>query len=134
MANLAVTDAHALIWAATGQKRLLGRNARKLFDRVEQGYAALYVPTIVLVEIGEASRKGTVSFHGGFAAWVRELLSSGRYHTVDLTVSIVLRAQGLCAISERGDRLVAATAADLDCPVVTRDPEIRRAAGVNIIW
>lgn len=134
MANLAVTDAHALIWAATGQKRLLGRNARKLFDRVEQGYAALYVPTIVLVEIGEASRKGTVSFHGGFAAWVRELLSSGRYHAVDLTVSIVLRAQGLYAISERGDRLVAATAADLDCPVVTRDPEIRRAPGVNIIW
>ena len=52
----------------------------------------------------------------------------------DLTAAIVLRSQELYAIPERGDRLVAATAAELDCPLITRDPEIAAAAGVEVIW
>jgi PIN domain nuclease of toxin-antitoxin system len=132
--TLAVTDTHALIWAATGPSRLLGKRARKMFDEVEQGRAALYVPTIVLVEIGEAVQKGAVELGVGFEAWTKALLSSGRYHPVDLTPAIVLRAQSLFAIPERGDRLIAATAAELDCPLITRDPAITAAAGVDILW
>ena len=49
-------------------------------------------------------------------------------------IAIVLRAHTLYAIPERGDRLIAATAAELDCPLITRDPEIARAAGVDLIW
>lgn len=134
MPSLAVSDAHALIWAATGDVRLLGRNARKFFERVEHGRAAVYVPTIALVEIGEAVRKGTVHLSQGFEAWGRALLGSGRYHAVDLTPEIVFRAQSLFAVRERGDRLVAATALALDCPVITRDPSIAGAPGVDVIW
>jgi PIN domain nuclease of toxin-antitoxin system len=134
MTTLAVTDAHALIWAASGELKHLGRKARRTFERVEAGEAALYVPTIALVEIGEAVRKGTVQLAGGFEAWARALLSSGRYHAADLTLAIVMRAHTLYAIPERGDRLIAATAAELDCPLITRDPEIARAAAVDLIW
>lgn len=133
MTKLAVTDAHALIWAASDHRRL-GRKARRLFDQVEAGEAAIYVPTIVLVEIGEALRNGTVRIPNGFEAWTHALISSGRYHVVDLSLSIVLRAHSLYAIPERGDRLIAATAAELECPLITRDPGIARAAGVDIIW
>ena len=134
MPSLAVTDTHALIWAASGQKKRLGPNARRMFERVDQGRAALYVPSIVLVEVGEAVHRGRVRFAHGFAAWVDTLLSSGRYHAVDLTVPIVLRAQQFFAIPERGDRLVAATAAELDCPLITCDPEIRTVAGIDVLW
>ncbi len=134
MSTLAVADTHTLIWAATGQRRLLGKHARKLLDRVERGAAAIYVPTICLIEIGEASQRGAITFSGGFERWVTGLLSSGRYHAVELTVPIVLRAQQLYAIPERGDRIIAATAAEMDVPLVTRDVEIAGAAAVEIIW
>jgi PIN domain nuclease of toxin-antitoxin system len=134
MTTLAVVDAHALIWAATGKPRLLGRAARKFFDAVEEGRAAAYVPTMALVEVGEAAARGSVAFVGGFDRWTRRLVSSGKYHPVDLTVSIVLRAQSLFMIPERGDRLVAATALELDVPIVSKDPAIAAAPGIQVVW
>jgi PIN domain nuclease of toxin-antitoxin system len=132
--TLAVTDTHALIWALTGHRNHLGRRARRVFDAAEAGHAAIYVPVIVLVELGEAVRKGTVSLEGGFERWARALFASGRYHPADLTVPIVVRAQSLVAIPERSDRLIAATAVELECPLITRDEEIAGVLGVEVIW
>ena len=134
--HLAVTDAHALIWAATGQLRRLGRKARAFFDRVEAGNAVLYVPTHVLLEMGEAHAAGDFAFAGGhsFDDWVERLAHSGRYVPVELSIDVVRRAQDFYAIPERGDRIVAATASVLECAVVTRDPAIGRVAGVVTIW
>lgn len=134
MTSLAVTDTHALLWAATGQVKKLGRAARAFFEEVEKGRASLYIPTITLVEIGEAVRRGVVSFPRGFERWTLEMFASGRYHPAPLTAEIVLRAQGLYAIPGRGDRLIAATAAELDCPLLTKDQEIVGVAGVEVIW
>jgi PIN domain nuclease of toxin-antitoxin system len=89
---------------------------------------------VALVEIGEAVRRGTVKFASGFDVWAQELGASGNYHVVDLTLPIVLRAQALHLIPERGDRLVAATAVELDCPVVTKDADIGRTRGVRVLW
>lgn len=136
MSELAVTDAHALIWAATGKLRKLGRDARRFYERVDAGRAALYIPTMALVEIGEAHRAGAIAFGGGssFGSWVEQLLGSGRFIATDLTWGIVSRAQQLFTIPERGDRLIAATAAELDLPLITRDPEIAKAAEVELLW
>jgi predicted nucleic acid-binding protein len=49
-------------------------------------------------------------------------------------VEIVLRSQSLYSIPGRGDRLIAATAAHMDLPLITRDPEIAPAAGVELLW
>lgn len=132
--SVAVTDTHALIWAATGDLRRLGRAARRFFEQVEADRAALYVPTITLVEIGEALQRGRIQLPIGFEIWTRGLISTGRYHVADLTLAIAHQAQGLFAIPERGDRLIAATAVELGCPLITRDPEIARVAGLEVIW
>lgn len=134
MAELAVTDSHALIWYATERKRKLGSKARRLFERADSAGAAIYIPTIALVEIAEASHRGIVQLRSGFAAWCRALLSSPHFISVDLGVEIVVKAQELYAIRERGDRLIAATAVVLELPLVTRDPEIAKAAGVELLW
>lgn len=133
-ARAAVVDTHALLWAATGQTRRLGRRALRWMERVEAGLASLYVPTTVLVEVGEAVWRGKVLLDGGFDAWVDAMLSTGRYFAADLTVAIVRRAQTLHSIPERGDRLIAATAAELDLPLITRDPSIAQAAKVAVVW
>jgi predicted nucleic acid-binding protein len=134
--RLAVTDAHALIWATTGRLRRLGRQARAFFDRVETGEAVLYVPTHVLLEMGEAHAAGDFAFSGGntFDAWLERLTHSGRYVPVELSIEIVRRAQNFYDIPERGDRIVAASASVLGCAVITRDPAIGRVAGVETIW
>lgn len=134
MSQIAVTDTHALIWHVLGRGRRLGADARALFERADRGVAAVYVPVLVLVELLEANRRGAIRLDGGGEAWVQRLADSGAYFPVDLSTAIVVRAERLHAIPERGDRLIAATAAHLDYPLVTRDPAIAAAAGVRLLW
>jgi predicted nucleic acid-binding protein len=43
-------------------------------------------------------------------------------------------AEGLYNIPERGDRLIAATAVHLGCPLLTNDPAITRSPTVATLW
>lgn len=132
--EIAVTDSHALIWYARQRRKRLGVRARRLFERADRGKAAIYVPVLVVVEISEAANKGTIQLDGGAMVWAERLFSSGSFFPVDLTVDIVAQAERLYGIPERGDRLIAATAAHLRLPLITRDPEIAETAGVPLIW
>jgi PIN domain nuclease of toxin-antitoxin system len=132
--NVAVTDSHALIWYAIGPARKLGRAARTMFERAERRQAIIYVPVIVLVEVAEAIRRGSLRCDSGFTRWASRLLAAGSFVAADLTTAVVLEAEGLYNIPERGDRLIAATAASLASPLITRDPQIGRAAGIATLW
>jgi len=134
MIEIAVTDTHPLVWYAQGHHRRLGSTARRIFDAAELGQAVIYVPTLSLVEVGEGLRRGTVRVGDSFSGWAEKLFSSRSFISVDLTRDVVQRAEELYAIPERGDRLIAATAAHLGFPLITRDPEIARAAGVDVVW
>ncbi len=132
---IAVTDTHALVWWAAGRTRRLGRRARAFFERVDTGRAVLCVPVMVLVELSEAVQTGGVNIGEPFDDFVLRLSGTpSRYQVVPLTADVVLRSHNLFAIPERGDRLVAATAAALDYPLVTRDPAIAAAGGVDLLW
>jgi PIN domain nuclease of toxin-antitoxin system len=132
--KLAVTDTHALVWYAMGPGRKLGRRARVLFAAAESGAATIYVPTLVLVELAEAIRRGTLRAEGGFTRWAGRLLGSRGFLAADLTPAVVLAAEGLYAIPERGDRLIAATAVARECPLITNDPAIARLPNLKTIW
>jgi PIN domain nuclease of toxin-antitoxin system len=132
--TLAVTDTHALIWYATGPQRKLGRGARAVFERAERGDAVIYVPTLVLVELAEAMRRGIIRADEGFSRWSERLLDGRRFVAADLTAAVVREAEGLYSIPERGDRLVAATAVHLGCPLLTKDPAIARIRTVTTVW
>ena len=134
MRELAVTDTHALIWYAMGRHKRLGAQARAFFSLVKKGKASVYVPAITMVEVLEAAHRGTIRIDGGAESWLQALLASGSFFEVPLTSEIVIRASGFHSIPERGDRLIAATAAHLDLPLLTRDPDIAAAAGVEILW
>lgn len=134
MTRVAVTDAHALIWYVSGPSRRLGRTARALFGRAARGQATIYVPALVLVEIAEAVRRGAVTADGGFTRWMRRLATASHFVTADLTAAVVLEAEALYAIPERGDRLIAATALHLDCPLITRDPAFARIPALRTVW
>lgn len=78
---------------------------------------------------------GDVTLSEPFPTFVRRLTATpSRYAVIDLTPEIVLRAHELLQIPERGDRLIAATAAVLDYPLISRDREIPAGAGIDLIW
>jgi PIN domain nuclease of toxin-antitoxin system len=132
--KLAVADTHTLLWAIGGKRSKLGRRARAMFERADAGVGAVYLPTVVLVEVAEALHAGRVSLNRPFEAWVEGLQRSRHYLVADLTADVVVRAHALYAIPERGDRLIAATAATLRVPLMTRDPAIATAAVVERLW
>lgn len=134
MAVLAVVDTHALIWYAVEEWAKLGSQARRVFREVESGNGAIFVPALVMAELSEAVHRGQVDLPEGVVRWGRRIFSSGRFFPVDLSWQIVQRAEELYVIPERGDRLIAATALELDHPLITRDPEIAAAAGLELIW
>jgi PIN domain nuclease of toxin-antitoxin system len=132
--QVAVADTHAVWFYLERNWRKFGARARQIFEQADEGQAAIFIPTLVLVELAEGCRSGHLELQGGFSTWLEGIRSSSSFVPVDLTVDIVLRAEELYAIPERGDRLIAATAAHLDCPLITRDQEIEAAAGVRVIW
>jgi PIN domain nuclease of toxin-antitoxin system len=133
--EIAVTDTHGLIWWITDQRRLLGRKAARFFKRVDEGAAVVCIPSLVLVELDEAVVYGDVVLDEPFPDFVERLvLTPSRYQVVDLTPEVVVRAHELFAIPERGDRLIAATAAVLGYPLITRDPEIVAAISGHHLW
>jgi len=134
LTRIAVVDTHALIWHALGRRARLGRKAAAFLDRVDAGSAAAWVPAIALVEVLEAAQRGAIRLAGGAEGWIQGLVGSGSWFVADLTAAVAVRADTLYAIPERGDRLIAATAAHLGLPLVTRDPEIAEAAGVTLVW
>lgn len=105
-----------------------------MFADAENGRASIYVPTIALLEISESARRGRITLAGGFGRWADGLFASRQFIAVDLTLPVVLAAEALYAIPERADRLIAATALHLACPLITRDPMIGRAANIETIW
>lgn len=133
--EIAVVDTHALIWWIGGRTRQLGRRARTFLERVDEGAAVVCVPSIALVEMGEAIQRGIFALDEPFDAFVSRLDNTpSRYQVVPLTAAIVSRAHELYTIPERGDRLIAATARELGYPLVTRDPEIAAAIGGEQLW
>jgi predicted nucleic acid-binding protein len=52
----------------------------------------------------------------------------------DLTADVVEAGHELYGISERSDRLIAATALVLGLPLITRDPEISAQSRIQTIW
>jgi PIN domain nuclease of toxin-antitoxin system len=132
--GLAVTDTHGLLWFGAGNHQRLGRQALRFFQRVDAAQAVVYVPTIVLVEVCELAHLGRISLEGAFGDWELRLFESGNYVAVDLTREVVRVSESLFTIRERSDRLIAATAVHLGIPLITRDPDIGQAAGVDVIW
>lgn len=131
---VAVTDTHALLWALS-RPSSLGRRARAFFEDVEAGRRAVYLPVPVIVELGEAHARGRFTLpHGStFSDWLLTIDRS-RFIPVDLSFDIVARSLPWTATLERGDRLIAATALHLDCPLISRDPAIAEHTGLSLIW
>ena len=134
VSRVAVTDTHALLWWSLGPLKKLGRQARNIFTLAESGQATIYIPVLAFVEIAEAMRRGAFPGAPAFSRWTAQVLAASNFLAADLTADVIVEADSLYSIPERGDRLIAATAVHLGYPLITRDPTLTNVYGLKTIW
>jgi len=125
-----VVDTMALVLKL--ERRRCPQQVRTIFEEAEHGLTTLYVPALVLVEIGYLSERGRID------ATLDEATNYCRTHqTIEmmpLTHDIILRSFEIDDIPELHDRLIAGTAATLQLPLITNDPVIAHSSYLTVIW
>lgn len=134
MAEVFVTDTHALVWHLFNPARL-GLKATAAFQKVQQGQAVLIVPLVVIAEMAMVVEKGRVSATmDQFQAVIAQMQSSTNYQINALTLPLVLTATQLTQIADIFDRLIVAETQAVNAKLITVDSEIAGSGIVPVVW
>jgi PIN domain nuclease of toxin-antitoxin system len=120
--NAIVADTHALLWYLLSPERL-SHAAAAAFEQAALSGEAVYVPAISIVEIAYLVEKGRFLEED----WnlLISVLDSPAHRLVvaplDAGISVAVRHISRVLVPDMPDRIIAATAMDLNLPLVTRD-------------
>jgi PIN domain nuclease of toxin-antitoxin system len=130
-----ITDTHALHWHLSGDRRL-SATARRLFQQADVGEHQILIPGIALIEMVYLVEKERLD-----ASLVNRLLKlldtvNGSYTVapLDKGTAIALQSVNRETVSDMPDRIIAATARQLDLPLISRDSRISQLTSIEVIW
>lgn len=129
-----VTDTHPLVWYSTRHYSLLSPKVLTAFRDTEAGESLIYVPAGVLWESAILLNKGTIRLPDGFERWANNLLKKPGFYVTNLDVSIISRSVGYNFNKDPFDRIIVATAVELDLPLITKDVAITESNLVEVYW
>jgi PIN domain nuclease of toxin-antitoxin system len=125
-----VLDTHAFIWWVTESAELssAARDHLATEDTVS-------VPSICLWEVAMLAAKSRIDLGDEVEAFLRDAIGWRGVRVHEITPAIATRAGGLPATfpGDPADRLIVATALDLECQLVTRDARIIDAGLVEVL-
>lgn len=131
-----VTDTHALLWYLNNSSEL-SANALAAFETAEQGGYLIYIPAIILVEIRYLVEKGRDVFEQDFGLVVSKMNDPNtalKFAPLNQATAEDLGQIPRSVVPDMPDRLIAATAFNLNLPLVTKDSDIRKLQNVQSIW
>jgi PIN domain nuclease of toxin-antitoxin system len=133
---VAVTDTHPLLWYVSGRSDRLGPRAREAFEGADRsdGSALIYIPTIVLTECLAVIENNRIRIEERFDVWVRQLDRHAYFALAELRSSTILKCFELPMIPDPFDRMIVATALDLELPLMSVDQEIQEINRVELLW
>ncbi len=126
-----VVDTHALWWYLRSPERLTPA-ASAVFRLAETGNATIVVPAIAIAEFYFLSAKLKQPIAP--STLLDALASVSGIEVSDLGRAQLERLDQFPDITEMHDRLIAAEAAALGAPVVTRDAILAASSQVETIW
>lgn len=130
MKNSYVSDTMALVlWM---EKRKQSPLVKSIFKNIESGTVKLYIPAIVLAEIGYLSERKRIETNLTDIKLV--LKESGNIKILPLDSEIIYGAFEINDIPELHDRLISATARKLRLELITNDKIITDSKFVKTIW
>jgi predicted nucleic acid-binding protein len=113
------------------EKRKMPQKSKMLFSKAEKNEVNLYVPAMVLAEIGYLSEKKKIEITlSDTIAYLNKY--NILIHAID--VDVIKSAFEIIDIPELHDRLIAASGKVLGYPIVTNDPKIIASKFVSTVW
>jgi PIN domain nuclease of toxin-antitoxin system len=131
--NALVADTHPLLFHAAGGQRLSSK-ARAIFAQAEAGRALIYVPAIVIYEVGLLVRAVRINLRRPVRAFFEDLFSNPAFHEHPLDAAQAFDAEEMRFTRDPFDGLIASAARDLNLPLLTRDTAIQESGVVKTIW
>ena len=122
---LLLLDTHAWVWSVAGDTRRVGRRARQLIARAE-AQDAIRVSSATVFEVAALHTAGRLRLARSPEQWVRDALSVAGVRLAPLSADIALDAGIIprTALADPLDRLLVATARQLDATFLTADTRI----------
>jgi PIN domain nuclease of toxin-antitoxin system len=129
-----LVDTHALLWWQAGGGRL-SRAATRRVERAD----VVYLSTISCWEIAMLVTQGRIALDRPVTAWVHDLIATSPADIADLTPTIAVAAGQLEDFhGDPADRIIYATAANRQLPLITKDGRLRdqakAARDVSVVW
>lgn len=124
-----VLDTHVLVWLALEPRRLSRPAVRALKDK-------RMLADISLREVAALVAAGRLEFDGRVEDWLDAVLEEFQVEVVPIDSRIAARSANIAPSfhGDPADQLIAATAIELDVPLVTADERLRESAAVRTIW
>jgi PIN domain nuclease of toxin-antitoxin system len=122
-------DTHIALWLDSGDDRLRS-STRHLIDRCWQSGGTIYLSAVTAWEIALLVDTRRIELDIPIEAWIARFLERSGIEPVPLGHRAACRSYRLHHLEHRdpADRLLIATAIELDCPLVTYDERILRFA------
>jgi len=126
---LLLLDTHVWLWTVEAEERRVGRRARRLIALAESREAVRISPASVF-EIVTLHTMGRLRLARPPEQWVRNAFELFGVRLVELSIAIAIDAGCIprTALADPVDRLLVATARQLDATFLTRDAAILRYA------
>lgn len=124
-----VLDTHVLVWLALEPRRLSRAATRAL-----KGQRML--ADISLREVAVLVAAGRMEVDGRVEDWLKAVLEEFEVDVVPIDAHIAARSVHIAENfhGDPADQLIAATAIELDVPLVTADERLRASPAVRTIW
>ena len=118
-------DTHVWIWTLEGDRRRIGRSTWRLLERASAA-GTVRVSAISAFEISALYTAGHVHLSSSGEQWIRQTLASGHLRCAEVTADVAIDAGQIpvTALADPADRLLVATARQLDATFVTADRAI----------
>jgi PIN domain nuclease of toxin-antitoxin system len=118
-------DTHVWIWILAGDARRIGRRARALLTRAESR-DAIRISPVTLFEVMALHAAGRLHLTRPPDEWIRQAMASAPVRIAELSASIAIDAGRISrdVLGDPMDRLLVATAAEMDATLLTADAHI----------
>ena len=125
MTDSLLLDTHIVLWLDSGDSHLRPAT-RALIDRCWSAGGTLYVSAVTVWEIALLVDTGRISLDLPPLAWVERFVSPAGVEVVSLSWQAAAGTYDWPALFQRdpADRMLIATAIELNCPLLTADEQI----------
>ncbi len=129
-----VTDTHPLIWYSTGKHSSLPGKVLSAFQKAESAKTLIYIPAVVFWEIALLENLGKIRLKERFDRWADALLAKNNFEIVPLETSIIAQSVGYNFNNDSFDKIIVASAIELEVPLITKDIAITESNLVETFW